>query len=78
MDIKPVQNKPDQNVIDGLEALLIEAKSGDIISLCFAADYANNEMNRGFFGVAPTGLIGAATIMLAELVDSWRGIIKEE
>lgn len=77
MDIKPVVNKPDQNVIDGLELLLKEARAGEIDGLAFAIDYKNSEMNRGHFGKNSTALMGAAVVMQADLIDKWRGYNQE-
>ncbi len=72
VDIKPAQNKPDQNTIDVLTEILEEAKRGEIAGVAFAVDYNNEQINISHAGKNSTDLMGAVVALQADLVDHWR------
>ena len=48
IDLTLIEKKPEKSVIDHLEALLVQARSGELQELCYVCGFKEGSVNHGW------------------------------
>ena len=48
VDLTLIEKKPEKSVIDHLDALLVQAKSGELQELCYVCGFKDGSVNHGW------------------------------
>lgn len=66
-----IEKKPEKSVIDQLEALLVEAKSGELQELCYVCGYKEGGVNHGWSKLVNNRrLVGEIEFMKHGIIDA--------
>lgn len=70
--VKEITIEPDQDVIEYLEGLLIEAKAGDLQSFACVRYYSDNSTTNGWIGLGKnTRLMMAELLIMSQLLTDY-------